>query len=261
MLWLYIGVLCIALGAYYMKKLSKSGVFAAILVGWSISFGLGFFGLLLLAIFFFTSSMWSSLWKGRKDNGIVEKGDQRDAWQVVANGGVAAIMALLYGLSPSPIWLFAFVASLAAANADTWASEIGTLSRQRPFHVLTWKRVEPGTSGAITALGSAAAFAGSFVISFFAILSWWSSYYNSHLLLIALSVVGFLGNFIDTLIGASLQVMYRCKECGVETESKRHCGRKTEYVSGLKWLNNDLVNIACTSAGALLGILVALLLL
>ncbi|ERN54815.1 DUF92 domain-containing protein [Alkalihalophilus marmarensis] len=258
---LYIGVVLLAAAAYYLKKLTVSGAVAAVVVGWCIAFGLGFYGLMVLAIFFITSSMWSSLWKGRKASDVTEKGDRRDAWQVAANGGVAALMALFYGFNPSPIWIFAFVSSLAAANADTWASEIGTLSRQRPLHILTWKRVEPGTSGAITALGSAAAFAGSFLISVFAILGWWSAYHNSHVLLIALTVVGFLGNIIDTLVGASFQVLYKCRECGIETEATEHCGSQTEYMSGLRWLNNDVVNIACTASGALLGIGVAWLLL
>ncbi|WP_232718564.1 DUF92 domain-containing protein [Bacillus sp. FJAT-45037] len=258
---LYVGVLFLAILAFIVKKLSASGMIAAIFVGSSISFGFGFRGLLLLAIFFFTSSMWSTLWKNKKENNVQEKGDRRDAWQVLANGGVAALMAILYGYDPSYIWLFGFVASLAAANADTWASEIGTLSRQRPIHILTWKRVEPGTSGAVTALGSAAAFAGSFVIAVCAIFCWWSDYHNSHILLIALTLVGFLGNLVDTIVGACFQVENRCQVCGVMTEAKRHCNKETEYASGVNWMNNDFVNVMCTSVGALLGIGVAGLLL
>ncbi|WP_245308175.1 DUF92 domain-containing protein [Halalkalibacter urbisdiaboli] len=250
----YIAVILFALLAYLFKKLTKSGLIMASFVGASTLFGFGIQGLFLLAVFFISSTMWSSFQKEKKGNGIVEKGQQRDGGQVLANGGIAACMAILYGLFPSPYLIFGFVTSLAAANADTWASEIGTLSKQRPLHIITWKRVVAGTSGAVTAIGSAAAFAGSFLIVVCSIFFWWSNTSHSHVLLLVLTIAGFAGNLIDTVAGASIQVVYRCKECSVETEQLEHCQEKTERISGVSWINNDVVNLICTASGALIGI-------
>ncbi|WP_017728325.1 DUF92 domain-containing protein [Halalkalibacterium ligniniphilum] len=253
---LYVGVLVIALVAYRLKKLTKFGAVAAFFVGSIIAFGLGFFGLLLLGLFFGSSSFWSSYHQQKKENEITEKGERRDGWQVVANGGAAGIMALLYSIFPSPIWLSAFIASLAAANADTWASEIGSLSRRKPVHITKWKAVEPGTSGAVSPLGLASALAGSFFIVFFGIYLWWGGVIYSYGLLLLLTLAGFMGNLMDTFVGATGQVLYRCKQCGMDTERKTHCGMKTRKTFGIRWLNNDVVNGICTLTGAVIGALI-----
>ncbi|WP_100406808.1 DUF92 domain-containing protein [Bacillus solitudinis] len=254
-------VVILSMIAYILKKLTKSGAVTAVLVGMSIVFGLGLPGLLLLGVFFVSSNLLGYFQKERKENDIIEKGNQRDGWQVLANGGMAAILALIYGFFPSSILICAFVTSLAAANADTWASEIGILSKQRPLHIITWKRVNSGTSGAVTAVGSAGAFAGSFLIVVCSIFFWWSSSYNSHIFLLAFTIAGFLGNLIDTLAGAALQVLYRCKVCKIETEQTLHCHEATEHISGLKWVNNDTVNFICTVSGGLFGLVLGLILL
>lgn len=260
---LLIGVLLIAFYAVKAKALTVSGGVAAVCVGGFIALGFGLQGLLLLSLFFFSSTLLGKFKQkqGREEEQIVEKGNCRDAMQVIANGGIPALLAAIYLFVPSELLICGFVASIAAATADTWATEIGSLSKQHPFHVVKWKRVAPGTSGAVTLLGLAAAFAGSFLIVVLAIFLWWGSYYNSHLLLFALIVSGFVGNFFDTIMGASCQVIYHCPTCGRETERSTHCDRPTVHKYGVKWLNNDSVNIICTFTGALLGFISGLLLL
>ena len=54
---------------------------------------------------------------------------------------------------------------MAAANSDTWASEIGSMSKGKPISVKTFKRAERGTSGAVSLLGTFAAVVGSFLIA------------------------------------------------------------------------------------------------
>ncbi|BAB05137.1 TIGR00297 family protein [Halalkalibacterium halodurans] len=256
-----LGVLLLSVYAYKTKKLTLSGAISAFVVGALISFGLGFKGLLLLAIFFFTSGFWSRFYQERKENEITAKGSTRDGWQVLANGGFAAICALLFSILQDPIYICGFVASLAAANADTWASEVGPLAKRRPIHIIKWKPVDAGTSGAVSAIGTAAAFAGSFIIVVVSIFFWWSSSFASHHLLFSLTLAGFLGNLFDTLVGATGQVLYQCPRCGLETERKIHCNGPTEKKYGLRFLNNDTVNAICTGTGALFGIVAGLILL
>ena len=250
---LLIGVFSLALLAFVKKKLTISGALAACIVGSLIALGLKWFGLLLLGIFFFSSTLLGSL-KGKKKNEVIEKGNTRDAAQVLANGGVAAILATLYLFYPSLIIICGFVGCLAAANADTWATEVGAFSKTKPFHLLKKQRVEVGTSGAVTLLGSVAALAGSLTIAMAATYFWWGEMDSKVVLLIALTVAGFVGHFVDSLLGAVCQVIYRCSSCHIETERKRHCGRTTVKEKGIEWVNNDSVNIACTISGGLLGI-------
>ncbi|WP_332691053.1 DUF92 domain-containing protein [Halalkalibacter lacteus] len=253
---LLLGVFLLAITAYFRKKLTRSGALAACFVGGFIAIGLELYGLLLLGMFFISSTILGALKTDNEESDIIEKGGKRDAVQVLANGGVASLLALMYLIYPSSILICGFVASLAAANSDTWASEIGPYSKYRPFHIIKRTRVAVGTSGAITALGSAAAFAGSFLIVVFSIFFWWGDHYNSHMLLIFLTLAGFIGNVFDTVLGAMWQVVYRCPSCAIETERKVHCGGKTIRVKGSDWIDNDIVNVGCTIFAALLGILI-----
>ena len=153
---------------YRARALSPSGAIAACLVGGTI-FGFGGLAWAMVLIAFFISSSLLSFFKASDTRKLqasqtFEKGGKRDAAQVLANGGVAAALAAL----STPLggvtltYLFAgFVGALAAATADTWAPEIGVLSKARPRLLTTWKIVDAGTSGAVTLTGIGAALAGA----------------------------------------------------------------------------------------------------
>ena len=96
-----------------------------------------------------------------KSGSVVEKGDDRDMWQVLANGGVFALLALSSLVSHSAMIQVAAAGALAASTADTWSTEIGALSRSRPRSILTMKPVPYGTSGGVTIQGLVASVAGS----------------------------------------------------------------------------------------------------
>jgi uncharacterized membrane protein len=140
-------------------------------------------------------------------------------------------------------------------NADTWATEIGAYSRTRPRMVTTFRQVETGISGAISLLGIIAAAAGSLFVSLFGWLSWNPARLlmfrpdMSELLAIAWS--GFLASYADSILGASIQAQYRCKICGKQTEAQVHCDKRTEWIKGWKWVNNDVVNLMASLLGAL----------
>ncbi|MFC0558101.1 DUF92 domain-containing protein [Halalkalibacter alkalisediminis] len=256
---LLLGVFSLAFLAFAKKKLTVSGAVAAWIVGSLVAMGLKWCGLFLLGIFF-VSSTWLGTLSGKKENEVIEKGNTRDAAQVLANGGIAAILACVYLFFPSPILICGFVGCLAAANADTWATELGAFSKNKPFHLLKRQRVEVGTSGAMTILGSGSAFAGSLLIAIASIYFWWGEMDSKMLLLFALTVAGFVGHFVDSLLGAIFQVLYRCSSCQIETESKKHCGVATIRIKGVSWINNDVVNLVCTFGGAILGIIAGLIL-
>lgn len=255
LIWLItISLICVLLKR--ANKLTQSGAIAAFFVGVCTVIGVGSSGLLLFMLFFGSSLVWSRLKDANRDKEIVEKSGARDASQVIANGGVAAFCSLFIFFFPhyALIGLVGFVGSLTAATADTWSSELGKFSKDKPVHLFTLKKVDPGVSGAVSSLGTAAAIAGSFVVSVAAVFLWWNLTGSSHLWLLLFTLIGFIAHFVDSALGASIQVLYRCPSCGLITEKTHHC-RKTVPIKGVSFVTNDVVNLCCTGAGAALSII------
>lgn len=242
-----------ALAGFYLKLLSMSGSLAAFVIGIAVGWGFGLPGLLVLGFFFVSSSLWSKCKNKRKTRieDMHEKGSRRDWQQVAANGGLAGLASLLYLAFPSPVWLVGFLISIAAANSDTWASELGSLSKRSPLSVRTLKAAETGTSGAISMLGTFAAIAGAFAIALLSVYLFRATLFE----LLLIFSLGFAGNVIDTFLGAFFQAVYRCKVCGAEVEKRNHCGNKTALLRGKRFANNDFVNFLSVLAAAALGML------
>jgi uncharacterized protein (TIGR00297 family) len=249
----------IAFLAWRARALSISGALAAALTG-GLTFGLG--GLnwaVLLLLFFITSSGLSRLF-GRRKTSLAEKfskGSRRDWGQVFANGGLGALLAIGHALWPSQIWVWvAYTGAMAAVNADTWATELGVLSREPPRLITSGRVVERGDSGGISLTGTLAALGGATLIALAA--AWLTPEDRFGLQLIAASLGGLAGSLFDSLLGASVQTIYRCPVCQKETE--RHplhtCGSPTEHLRGWRWMDNDMVNLACSliGGGVALGI-------
>ncbi len=241
--------------AYRAHSLSKSGAFAAIILG-TIIFGLG--GIpwaVLLLTFFFTSSALSRAFKKRKQglNEKYSKGDQRDAGQVFGNGGLAAAFVLFHYFYPdSNIGWIGFAASLAAVNADTWATELGVLNPSPPRMITDIrKRVEKGTSGGVSLVGTLASLAGSALIA--ALASLFTAHWS---LFIPITLAGLAGSLFDSFLGATVQAMYFCPKDNKETEKHplHTCGTETIHLRGWKWLSNDWVNFACGVFGVVVAI-------
>jgi uncharacterized protein (TIGR00297 family) len=239
--------------AWRARALSASGAGAAAFVGFCLFGFAGGRGAAALLLFFVTSSALSRVGKRRKDALAFEKGGERDAGQVLANGGVAALCAAalpFVGPGSRPVVLAALLGALATANADTWATELGALARRPPVMLTTFKPAPTGASGAVSGPGTLAALAGALLIGAAALL--WRPELGQSLVpaMGAATVGGFLGALFDSLLGATVQVQYRCAVCGKLTERHEHCGQPTEYARGVRWLNNDAVNTLATLAGA-----------
>ena len=250
----------ISLLAYRRRSLSRSGIAGAIITG-TTTFGLGGWSWGLSLIFFFiSSSIFSHFRAPDKAHTAADKfskGGQRDIGQVAANGGIATLLSLGYGLlspaSSQKLLQAGYTGALATATADTWATELGVLALQQPRLITTGEPVAPGTSGGITLLGSAAAASGALASG---IVFWLLQRCQKSLLslpLIAL-VSGLGGSMVDSILGATVQAMYYCPVCEKETERRIHnCGTRTRPLRGVAWLNNDVVNFIATLFGALLA--------
>lgn len=263
--WLLLGLLLsagMALLGYWRQALSVSGAVGAILVG-TLIFGLGGWEWGLLLITFFVSSSWLSHYRKADKGQVAEKfakSSRRDFGQALANGGLGAILAVVFARYPEPLLFAAFVGVMATVNADTWATELGILSRVPPRLITSGDVVVPGTSGAVTSLGIWASVAGAMLIGTVAtalvqvrsLLSanGWSLRAISYTLLAV--VGGLAGSLFDSLLGATLQGIYYCDHCAKETESPiHHCGRPAQPLRGWGWLNNDLVNFLASLVGGL----------
>jgi len=263
------GSLAVASAAYAKRSLSVSGAAAAIVTG-TLLFGWGsaaWFGSLIA--FFLSSSLlskWKKAARGEAEGGY-EKGGRRDAWQVAANGGLALLLCAANQLWPDPLWLAAFVGALAAVNADTWATEIGGLSKSKPRSLLTGAPVPPGTSGGVTVLGLAASACGGLFIGAAAYALLQATPAASHLaadtgvlaagllpLLLAAFAGGMAGSLADSAIGAAWQRMNRCTVCGKEIERAEHCGKPAVRIRGLRWMGNDAVNVLGSIAGSAVAV-------
>ncbi|MGW8249589.1 MAG: DUF92 domain-containing protein [Anaerolineales bacterium] len=248
----------IAYLAWRARSLNRSGAWAAVLVG-GLIFGLGGFSwAVLLLTFFVSSSALSRLFSAHKTSAGEKfaKGSQRDWGQVLANGGLGAILALAFALLPEQDWLWvAFAGAMASVTADTWATEVGILSTSPPRLITTGKMAEPGTSGGVTPLGYLAVTGGALLIGIMAAL--FNPLTASALIAAALSA-GLAGSTIDSLLGATVQAIYTCPACRKETE--RHplhtCGAQTIHLRGWRWLNNDWVNFLCSCIGAATALVV-----
>lgn len=266
LLGLALSVIIIAL-AYWRGSLTTSGVIGAILIGTLIFAMGGFIWGLLLVAFFVTSSALSH-YQERAKEPLAEKfqkGHRRDVGQVLANGGWGALLALAFGFHPQPVFFIAFVGAMATVNADTWATELGVLSKTAPRLITNGRVVAVGSSGGVTLLGTFVAFCGALLVGVLALL----------LLLVApdplltlarsrdrlvfpfvLAVAGLLGSLFDSLLGATVQAIYFCDFDQKETESARHrCGRATRLIRGWRWLDNDGVNFLASVVGSGIGVM------
>ncbi|RKZ52126.1 MAG: DUF92 domain-containing protein [Candidatus Parabeggiatoa sp. nov. 2] len=241
--------------AWRVKALSVSGAWAATVVG-GLIFGLG--GLswaMLLLTFFISSSALSHTFSRRKAN-LSEKfakGSQRDWAQVFANGGLGALLVIVHVFFPEQLWPWlAYAGAMATVNADTWATELGVLSKKLPRLITTGQVVDRGTSGGVTLLGTLATLAGAALIALV------TGLFTPPvaLSLFVISLAGLAGSLLDSLLGATLQAIYECLHCATETE--RHpqhtCGRETLLAHGWWWLNNDLVNFFSSIFGAVVAV-------
>ncbi len=248
----------IVIVAYWRGSLSPSGAAAAVLVG-VLVFGLGGWRWGVLLVLFFVSSSLLSHYREDEKRAVADekfdKSHRRDAGQVLANGGAGALAAVLHTAVPAPFWLPAFVGTLAAVTADTWATELGTLSHKPPRLITNGRTVPVGTSGGISLWGTAVSFGGGLFIGLAAGLLIRQN-------VLALSLVGGLaglaGSLSDSLLGATVQQIYICDVCGQETEKKQHCGQPTHPLRGWNWMSNDLVNLVSSVTGGLAAVLLSL---
>lgn len=214
--------------AWLLKGVTNTGALAGAVVSFAIYLGAGAGAFVALVCVFLIAVGTTRLGYTRKQQlGAAENREGRSASQILANLGVAALAAVLFGITRTPFYLIACGAAFAEAAADTASSEIGEVSSQQARLITTLQLVPAGTNGGITFGGTVAGLIASFIIGGCCVLMEVISARAFFLV----SVAGFVGMLLDSVLGAVLE-------------------RR-----GL--LNNDTVNFLGTLSAALIALLLA----
>ena len=254
----FLGSLLIAGFSIKKRLLTAWGAVLSVIAG--TLYGLfGSWRLWMLLILFFLSANLISRVRDRSvpTDGKLKKDGPRNAYQVLCNSIPALICGALFFFTGNRLYLVIACGAIASATADTWASEIGILSRRLPVSILTGRPMGKGLSGGVSALGLFSTLLGSAFIALAALLLYgqallfretqWNTFF-------LITVCGVFGSLIDSFLGATVQAKYRCADTDMIVE-KRLPGEGCALVSGVAWVNNDLVNVASGLLACVLCIL------
>ena len=201
-------VLALLLLSRVRDLLDNSGLFAATITGLTVSL-LGHWTWLIALFIFLIIGSLATKWKleEKKLLSLEEANEGLRSWKnVLANGGAVSLMAVYNFISPGEEWIyFAAIASISVALSDTLASEIGSLDT-RTRSITTLQSVPAGTNGGMSPTGTVAALIGAIIISIIGVIfSPEDSTINDINLFLMLTLIGWLGCQVDSLLGALLE--------------------------------------------------------
>lgn len=235
---LFAAIVCFI--SFKVKFLDASGALAAFILA-TILFGVGTWQWAAPILAFFVLSSLLGRYRRTRNAAVDEKfskSNTRDAKQVFANGGIPALIMIVATVTAQD-WLYpVYLVALAAATADTWGTEIGTLVGGKTVSVIGFKEAAVGQSGGISFAGTFGGIVGAAII---AGTGWY--WINGIEFLAVVVIFGFVGSFFDSVLGATVQERLKCAVCSLETERTVHCGQKTIYVKGIQGFDNDFVNV------------------
>ena len=183
---------------------------------------------------------------------ISKRGEHRDEVQVLANGIIPMFCAILYLIFDSSLFIIAYSAALAECFADTAASGIGVLSK-KAYDPIRFKEIPVGMSGGMSLIGTIASFVASALFSLIPL-----AFAKANVkLYAAIAISAFAGAIFDSLLGSLAQAKFKCKVCGKLTEKETHCDATTEHIGGIRFIDNDTVNIISVTFSAILSVFLA----
>jgi uncharacterized protein (TIGR00297 family) len=229
------------------------------LMAWFLAFVVLFlakWSIFPLVIFLVLGSLAGKIRANAKEGGDAKQGKARDHWQVLANGGIFMLLAMLAFLNESG-WLESFLGihtevlrfsetchllaliSLSVSCADTLSSDFGRVWGGSPRNIITGKRMIKGVSGGVTGAGFVGAFLGAVSIAIFVFWTELSSLGSSVSAFWLVAVFGFIGSILDSVLGVLFQAKY-LDEMGNQVDSSES-GRRS-MAAGYRWVTNDVVN-------------------
>jgi len=248
-----VAVFAVGLASTLTKTLDRNGLVVGMGVGLAIIIFGGWRWFAVLLAFFISAAFFTRYkFELKRQMGVGEGREGTRGWQnVTANGAVASVFAIAYGLTYFTPFALGYLGAVGTSAADTLATEVGLLNPYEPRLVTNLSHQVPaGTSGAVSPYGEIASIIGSGLVSSIAWLLNLPSLNNVTGFLIVL-VAGFMGSTFDSLLGATVQALYRCPICGSLTEKRVHCNTRTQHHTGNRFLDNNAVNLLATAFGGL----------
>ena len=197
-------IISFALGiiSYKMKAADLSGLFSAALMGILIIVFADITWFFVILSFFVLGTIFTKFkYEKKKAEGLAEgRGGARGFMNVFANGLISLCAAVLFGIYQHPAFIALFLGSVAAAMADTTASELGMLGKT-PHLITTLKKVPKGTDGGVTIFGMAAATVAAFILCLIA----YALNVIPYEMIFVGTAAGFVGTTVDSLVGATLE--------------------------------------------------------
>lgn len=231
---LYISVLLpsiFALYALYKNKITIPGIILAWILGIIITYCGGIFAFIALALTFVLTILSDKLKKDKED-------EVRTIYQIISNVLTAALCMVLYYIKGSYIFAVMYYAVIAGSLGDTFASSFGSISHEKPRNPLTFKIMKKGESGAVSIVGICASLLAGFIIA----AVYYTAYKNiSNSLMIVL--MGGVGSYFDSIMGAITQAKYECTVCHKQVEKPIHHKKKTKLLKGYVFMDNNTVNL------------------
>ena len=256
LLQLFLSVVTVAvvgLTSVLTRTLDRYGFVAGVGVGLTIVLFGGWRWFVVLLAFFVSAGFFTRYkFELKRQMGVGEGREGARSWQnVAANGAVASVFAVAYGLTYFTPFALGYLGAVGASAADTLATEVGLLNPYEPRLITNLSRqVSAGTSGAVSPYGEIASLVGAGLISSIAWLLDLPSL-NSVTGFLVVLIAGFMGSTFDSLLGATVQALYRCPVCDALTEKRVHCNTRTQHFSGNRFLDNNAVNLLATAFGGL----------
>ena len=238
------------------RVLTRNGLILALFLDLVVSLTFGNFGFTLLLSFLVGSVIVDKFKEIKvKQDDITKKEGCRDGVQVIANGLIPLVMAVMFAGTFRGVFIIGYVAALAEAFADTAASGFGAFSN-KAYDIFRRREIKKGLSGGVSVVGTLAAAVGSFFIPAIATLF---GVINLKIFFIT-AAAAFLGAMFDSMLGSLLQVKYKCRVCGELTEKEFHCKKRTKKHSGFEFFDNDVVNLSSGLFASLVAIIFYVLL-
>lgn len=187
--------------SFKKEKIDLIGFVSAIILGFFL-FIVGKIVWILPIFIFFVFGSFFSIYENEFKKGLKVNQKKRTWKNVLANGGAALIFALMVIIFPakSELLFLAMVCSLSVALADTAATELGQIYGKNPVLVTNLEKTRVGTPGAITKEGLLFSLIGSSIIASYLLIVGFS-----YKVFIVVTFIGFLGGFIDSILGCSLE--------------------------------------------------------
>ncbi|MBA2746668.1 MAG: DUF92 domain-containing protein [Flavisolibacter sp.] len=187
-------------GAVTFRKLSIAGSVSGGIITFFIYCGAGVGGFISMSSFFVMATLATSYRRSVKQRFLQTSHQPRDAFQVWANAGIAALAGVVSFFSDHHLVIIIIYSVLSSASADTISSEMGMVHGKKFFNILDFQPAKKGDNGVVSLEGTAWGLLASVVIGSIYVLI-----HGFNTVFFIIIIAGMMGNLFDSLLGATLE--------------------------------------------------------